>query len=158
MSLAGFVLKHASPAVASDAARLARRSWWVARYRDGKEVAEYSGIDWAELPKTGLVQLRLHCPDGMVGVVGNSVDASDRLFQFKIAQAQAGIGGGGAGRMTLAQVIGIVNDTAGNCTLWAWEWPGRMVGPLADSYPFLSYGGPVTESGMVQPLLGAKAD
>lgn len=99
-----------------------RRSYWQARYKDGKIVSEWD-IDWSLLPRKGLVEVRLVCPNGEVAVLGNPVDASDRVFQFKSAVARAG-----ASTETMAHVIGIITSTNGDCKCAAWEpVPGRLV-------------------------------
>jgi hypothetical protein len=117
-----------APRLASLRARLSGRAWWVARYRDGREVGEWE-CDWTRLRRQGLVELRLHCPNGQVAVLGNSAEAGERLFQFKIARLAIGA------RLVEAQVIGLVRDTAGACVLWAWETePRRLVGPLLDRW------------------------
>jgi hypothetical protein len=121
-------------------AGISRRAYWQCRYRDGRIVSEWER-DWIALPRTGLVACRLVCPNGQVGEVGNSVDASDRILQFKIAVAGVGSGGEG-GRATVAHVIGILNNPNGDCTLFAWEpEPGRLVGPLSDNFHAMEYGG-----------------
>lgn len=104
-------------------ARVTGRSWWMVRYRDGQTVNEWDGPDWSLLPRTGLQAVRLYCPNGQVAELGNSVDASDRLFQLKVAVASAG-----AGRQQLAHLIGIVTGTDGQCQVAAWEpEPGRLL-------------------------------
>lgn len=104
-------------------ARIAGRSWWRVRYSDGTVVNEWDGPDWSLLPRKGLVAVRLYCPNGQVAELGNSVDASDRLFQLKV-----GIRGIGSGKQTLAHLIGIVYGLNGEAHVAAWEPdPGRLV-------------------------------
>jgi hypothetical protein len=115
--------------------RLRGQSYWVARYHDRPDVHEWE-CDWSLVPRQGLVELRLHCPiagPNNVGVVSNSVDASDRLFQFKIAEARVGVGAGGSGRGTLAQVIGLVHGLDGEATCWAWEYTTRRLVRFEDN-------------------------
>jgi hypothetical protein len=152
-------------AVAPDFALLAakaragvrRRAYWQVRYRDGTVVSEWER-DWLDLPRTGLVACRLVCPNGRVGEVGNGVDASDRLFQFKVARAAAGLG-----RATVAHVIGILNAPDGACTLFAWEPEGGsdgrgiLRGPLRDNWHALAYGDG-TIRGLSAAVLGARPD
>jgi hypothetical protein len=86
-------------------------------------VNEWDGPDWSMLPRKGLVAVRLYCPNGQVAELGNSVDASDRLFQLKAAIAVAG-----AGRATLAHLIGMVVGLNGEAQCAAWEYgPGRLL-------------------------------
>src|SRR6478672_8323198 len=88
-------------------ARRDRRSYWSVRYADGHVIHEYDGLDWAELPQwhggSPVVEARLVCPDGSVGVLGNTQDATGRLFQFKIGSVDVGPR---AERRTTAQVLG----------------------------------------------------
>jgi hypothetical protein len=95
-----------------------RRPYWVARYLDGREVPEYD-CDWSLLPRANLVQLRLYCPDGNIGVVNGD---RDRLFTFGVGESRSD------GRhIAQARVIGTVIDTLGNCDCCTWEWPGKYV-------------------------------
>lgn len=103
-------------------ARMTGRSYWSVRYRDGSIIHEWER-DWSLIPRRGLVAVRLYCPDGNVAELGNSVDASDRLFQLK-----CGIRTAGAGKATLAHIIGIIHGTDGQASCAAWEPdPGRLV-------------------------------
>lgn len=103
-------------------ARVTGRSWWVVRYRDGRTVNEWDGPDWSLLPRQGLRAVRLYCPDGQVAELGNSVDASDRLFQLKVGVMQPGR------RHQQAHLIGIVTGTDGQCTVAAWDYDlGRLL-------------------------------
>lgn len=83
------VLRTLDPAVLR--ARRDGRSYWQVRYRDGHQIGEWEGGDWPLLPRhhqgSPLVACRLVCPNGQIGVVGSTADASDRLFQFKISRA-----------------------------------------------------------------------
>ncbi len=136
-------------------ARLLGRPFWQARYHDGREVSEWE-VDWSLLPRRGLVAVRLVCPDGAVGVLGNSVDASDRLLQFKVGFADVSLDGPGGGMTTSAQVIGMLKDTSGTVQCWAWETnPGRLVGPFLDNWFDFRYGavGPLSPE-----VLGVRPD
>ena len=150
------IIRYTDPSVR--VARQAGRSYWQVRYRDGTIINEWdAGADWPLLKRQGLVEGRLVCPNGDVAVLGNSIEVSDRLFQFKIGVVQVSTGSGlQSGRLSIAQVMGIITKPDGTCTLYAWEYPGRMVGPIQDTYPNLRYGGPVTQ-GMSDDVLGVKA-
>lgn len=63
-------------------ARVTGRPWWELEFRDGRRLSEADGVDWVDAPRAGRVAVRLYCPDGRVPVLGNSVDASGRLFQL----------------------------------------------------------------------------
>lgn len=131
-------------------ARLTGRSWWLVRYADGRVVNEWDGPDWSLLPRKGLVAVRLACPNGKVAELGNSVDASDRLFQLKVAVRTMG-----AGKQVMAHVVGIVTGTDGACRCAAWEPdPGRLV-QFEDNAHAMRYQG----IGALSPdVLGLKAD
>ena len=145
-ALAGLDLSRAS---ALARARLFGRPWWQARYRDGRILSEWER-DWLDLPSTGLIALRLVCPNGQVGQVGNDTDAGGRCFQFKI-----GLAGVGLGRRTEAHVIGIRHGE-NDCTLFAWEaGRGVLVGPIADVFHGMRYGGGVMARPSVA-VLGAR--
>lgn len=104
-------------------ARTTGRCWWRVRYHDGRVTNEWDGPDWSLLPRTGLVAVRLYCPNGKVAELGNSVDASDRLFQLKGGTLTAG-----KGRRTDFHLIGLVTGTDGQCRCAAWEYgPGRLL-------------------------------
>ena len=118
-------------------AMLHGRSYWEVRYHDGRVVREWE-CDWSMLPIRGRVEVRLACPNGRVAVLGNTKDATDRLFQFKCAQVSASVGGPSS-RSVLAHVIGLIHGTDGQCTLYAWEFPGQLVGPLEDNANCLRY-------------------
>lgn len=102
-------------------APLRGRSLWVARFSDGREVGEWE-VDWAELPRKGLQELRLYCPNGELGTLTAIGDGSDRLFQFKHGMATS------LGEQAVrAHVIGLIHSLDGTCQCYAWEWPGRLV-------------------------------
>lgn len=103
-------------------ARVARRSYWRLRYTDGRIVAEWE-VDWSLAPASGRQALRLYAPNGKVAELGNTTDATGRLFQLKSAIVTAGAGHG-----TTAHIIGIIDDNDGNCQCAAWEYgQGRLV-------------------------------
>lgn len=158
-ALLGAPLQRIPPAQGPLVARLAGRAWWVVRYRDGDEIAEWSGTDWSLLPRKSLLEVRLYCPDGQVAVLGNSEDASDRLFQFKTATATVGADRG-TSRTTEQQIIGRLDGTDGQCTAFAWDYrQRRLVGPVADHYWMLQLGGIATRGGtMLADVLGVSPD
>lgn len=115
------LLKTLDPAALR--ARATGRAYWRVRYRDGRIVNEWDGCDWSLLPRAGMIAVRLYCPNGQIAELGNSVDASDRLFQLKGATLAAG-----RGSRTDFQLIGIVTGTDGQCQCVSWEYnPGRLV-------------------------------
>lgn len=96
----------------------------MARYNGRDDVSEVQ-VDWAAVPRQGMIQLRLHCPDGQVAVLGNDRGIGDRAFQYK----EAVVSGGERG--TLRQVIGILTGTNGEARCYWWDYPhARLVGPV----------------------------
>ncbi len=138
-----------APLVGKVRSVLAGRSWWQVRYTDGRVISEWEGLDWLDLPRRGLVEGRLICPNGQTAVLGNTRDLSDRLFQFKVGVLSAGLipvqaGGLRLGahpkRQPLAHVMGVIHGTDGQCSLFAWDYGAkRLVGPLADNANALRY-------------------
>jgi hypothetical protein len=126
----------------AEAARESGNSYWLARYRQRDDVDERT-CDWLLLPREGLYELHLICPNGMAGALGDGKDAPERFFQFKMGLATQG-------RAT--HVIGLVNDPDGRCTLWAWDYVGkRLIGPFQDNLLAMKFGWPA----MARPNLEA---
>ena len=102
--------------------KASRRSWWQARYRGGKVVAEWEtakialpvplpgGLGrssrWETLDKRGLVGLRLLCPEGRVGEL---VAGSD----FKLFQLKSGVLRLGQGTEIRGHLVGLVTSSEG---------------------------------------------
>ncbi len=105
-------------------ARFSGRSYWSIRYTDGRIINEWDSdpgspnkhADWPRLPYQRRQALRLYCPNGQVAHVGDSVDATGRLVQFKVGLRTVGQGQG-----VLAHVIGIIEGTDGQGRFYAWE-------------------------------------
>lgn len=131
-------------------ARITQRPYWAVRFTDGRIIAQWQR-DWLDLPRKGRQSIRLYCPNSEVRELGSSVDATDRLFQFTVAVASSD-----GRRGDLAQVIGMIHSTNGDCTLYAWDnQRGCVVGPLEDNAGALRYHG----VGKLSNLhLGIKAD
>lgn len=130
-------------------ARMKGRSYWRLRFTDGRVVDERE-IDWSLAPTRGRLAIQLVCPDGRVAELGNSRDASDRLFQLKGARLMAG-----HGSRTDFHLIGIVTGLNGECRCGAWEYgPGRLV-TFEDNVFAMRYAG----IGALSPdVLGIKPD
>lgn len=129
--------------------RKSGRSWWEARYTSGRVLSEwdtFSGREaslklplgtvgfgfgntsrWEEVPKNGMIGLRLLCPNGMAG----ELEAPDghRFFQIKHGGIDVPTGGGAGRRYTDAHIIGVVKDDEGTCVCRAWEEYGRVTSP-----------------------------
>lgn len=130
--------------------RLSGRSWWQVVYRDGRTISEWDGVDWLDVPRPGIREGRLVCPNGQIAVLGNDQELGDRLYQFKVAHVAMGLGGGRHARGTDAHVMGLVQDIHGNCVQYAWEYrageKGQLVGPMQDNLEHYAYGGPATQT------------
>lgn len=95
-------------------ARISRRPYWVLRYMGGRTLAEWD-CDWSHAPAARRQSVRLYCPNGEVAELGNTENATGRLFQFKVAELVGG------DRGTLAHVVGIVDKPDGRCRYAAWD-------------------------------------
>lgn len=73
-------------------ARLDRRPYWALLLYGGR-VVEEPDCDWLHAPRKGRLAVRLYCPDGQAPTLGNTVDATDRLFQFKVGLVALATGG-----------------------------------------------------------------
>lgn len=108
-------------------ARMTGTSLWSLRFTDGRVVTE-GEVDWSLAPMKGRQAIRLYCPNGKVAELGNTEDATGRLFQLKGATATAG-----RRSRTDFHLIGLLVGTDGQASCYAWEYgQGRLVGPFAD--------------------------
>jgi len=115
----------------ADHARATGRSWWALRYEDewvhewDPEPGSPNGHrDWPLMPKRGRQAVRLYCPNGKFAQLGDTRDATGRLFQMKVATRSFSITAGAVGpyvRTLLGQLIGMVTGLNGECTIYAWE-------------------------------------
>lgn len=115
------------PDQASVRARLTKRSLWRLRYTTGRVVNEWD-CDWTLAPVHGRQSLRLYAPNGQMAELGNSDDATGRLFQFKVATVTAG-----SGRTTNAHVVGIVEKEDGSSRCAAWDYDEEKLITFADN-------------------------
>lgn len=94
-------------------ARLHQHPFWQIKYINGLRINEWQ-MDWSLLPREGRESVRLYCPNNQVAELGSG-DSSWRLFQFKVGLMTDR-------RMTLAHVVGLINDqSTGACTYAAWD-------------------------------------
>jgi hypothetical protein len=115
-------------------ARMTGRSLWSLRYTDGRIVTE-GEVDWSLAPMRGRQALRLYTPAGQIAALGNTEDATGRLFQLKGATATAG-----RRSRTDFHLIGIITGLNGECRCYAWEYSsGRLVGSFADNVFAMRY-------------------
>jgi len=118
--------------------RRSQRSWWQAIYQDGRILSEWDTIStglrnplgdqrashWELVNKTGMVGLRLLCPNGMCGHL--KAPAEYRFFQLKAAHIS--VGAGQVEQATDAHIIGVITDLKGSCFCRAWEYgPQRLI-------------------------------
>lgn len=129
------------------------RSWWQARYSSGRVLSEWDTLTgklllpsgngkssrWEEVPKKGMVGLRLLCPNGMAGEL--EAPEGHRFFQLKAGGIGVGIGVGGSGvhRFCDAHIIGVVLDDKGNCLCRAWETKERCLIEFQDNIYNMKY-------------------
>jgi len=131
------------------------RSWWQARYSTGKVLNEWDTLmdkvrvpiskgnssRWEEIPKERMVGLRLLCPNGMAGEL--EAPEGYRFFQLKAGGMDVGIGfiGGikSAKRFCDAHIIGVVEDTEGNCFCRAWETQEKRLIEFRDNIHNMQY-------------------
>jgi len=135
--------------------RRSGRSWWQARYSSGKILSEWNTLTdkvglplgkgsssrWEEIPKKGMVGIRLLCPNGMAGEL--EAPEGFRFFQLKAGGMDVGIGftGGATGvrRFCDAHIIGVVEDADGNCLCRAWETQERRLIEFRDNIYNMKY-------------------
>lgn len=135
--------------------RRSGHSWWQARYSTGKMLSEWDTLTdkiglpigngkssrWEEVPKQGMVGLRLLCPNGMAGEL--EAPEGFRFFQLKAGGMDVGMGftGGVTGikRFCDAHIIGIVEDDEGSCLCRAWETKERRLIEFHDNIHSMKY-------------------
>lgn len=131
------------------------RSWWQVRYSDGRVLSEWDTLQgeirlpigqgkssqWEEIPKYGMVGIRLLCPNGMAaeleGVLGT------QFLQLKAGGIDVAMGFTGnikgMRRYCDAHIIGAVEDTAGNCFCRAWETQEKRLITFRDNIHDMKY-------------------
>jgi hypothetical protein len=126
------------------------RSWWEARYSDGRVLAEWQtgstildktlfpllvnsrSSRWEEVPKEHMVGLRLLCPNGMAGEL--EAPEGHKFFQLKTGGMAVSVGGPGKSQHFIdAHIIGVVKDTDGNCVCRAWDYQQRKLLEFTDN-------------------------
>ena len=135
--------------------RRSGKSWWQCRYSDGRVLSEWDTLGgklplpfarfghlskWEEIPKKGMVGIRLLCPNGMAGEL--EAPGGFRFFQLKAGGMDVGIGFTGVNsvrRFCDAHIIGIVENTEGNCLCRAWETQERRLIEFRDNIHNMKY-------------------
>ena len=110
------------------------RSWWEARYSNGRTLAEWDTLQskirlplglgrssqWENVNKDGMIGLRLLCPNGRAAEL--EAPEGHKFIQLKAGTLDIGFGGAQGGRFCDAHIIGVVRDTiTGDCFCRAWE-------------------------------------
>lgn len=136
--------------------RATGRSWWQARYSDGREISEWQTLKdvrnvessrWQETPRKGMRALRILCPNGEIGEVSAQSD-------FKLWQLRQEIFAPGLRIPTLGHMIGVVHDHNGSADCFVWEpaymkpdelgrltkVEGRLLGPFPENVLNIRYG------------------
>lgn len=134
---------------------LSGRSWWQARYSDGRILSEWDTLTdkvrlpiragnssrWEEISTKGMVGLRLLCPNGMAGEL--EAPEGHRFFQLKAGGIDVGIGFTGSvtgvKRFCDAHIIGVVEDAEGNCLCRAWETKEQRLIEFRDNIYNMKY-------------------
>lgn len=126
------------------------RSWWQARYSNGKVLSEWDtalgkllpiwtnskASRWEEVPKKNMVGLRLLCPNGMAGEL--EAPEGHRFFQLKAGGMMVQMGGGSQ-RYVDAHIIGVVEDVEGNCLCRAWDYRQKQLIEFRDNIHNMKY-------------------
>lgn len=131
------------------------RSWWQARYITGKVLSEWDTLTdkirlplgkgnssrWEEIPKQGMVGLRLLCPNRLVAEL--EAPEGFRFFQLKAGGMDVGFGFAGGiksiRRFCDAHIIGVVEDAEGNCFCRAWETKEKRLITFRDNIHNMKY-------------------
>lgn len=122
------------------------RSWWQARYSDGKILAEWDTLlgeplfptsigkssRWEEVPKKGMIGLRILCPNGMCGEL--EAPEGHRFFQLKVGYLKVG-----KGQSTGKHLIGVVINSKGDCFCRAWDYLTKQLVQFTDNIFDMKY-------------------
>lgn len=122
------------------------RSWWQARYSDGKILSEWDTLSgeqlyplskgkssrWEEVPKKGMVGLRLLCPNGMAAEL--EAPEGYRFFQLKVGYLKIG-----KGQSTGKHIIGVVINSNGDCFCRAWDYQLKQLIQFSDNIYNMQY-------------------
>jgi hypothetical protein len=122
--------------------KASRHSWWQAKYSDGRILSEWDTIlgtnfkssRWEDVPKKGMIGLRLLCPNGMAGEL--AAPEGCKFFQLKVGYAFALPGNN---RKTGAHLIGVVDNANGNCLCRAWDYETKKLLEFRDNIYNMKY-------------------
>ena len=124
------------------------RSWWQARYRNGKKVSEWDTLTtalllpmgeskssrWEEVSKDNMIALRLLCPNGMCG----ELEAPEGHKFFQLKSGRRGVGGP-ENSYQLAHIIGVVLDANGKCLCRSWDFIDKKLLQFEDNIYAMKY-------------------
>lgn len=127
------------------------RSWWQARFSDGRIINEWNTLvgeirlplglgrssQWENVPKDGMIGLRLLCPNGMAGEL--EAPEGHKFFQLKAGGMDLGFGGAKGGRYCDAHIIGVVRDASGSCFCRAWDMREKRLIEFYDNIFAMKY-------------------
>lgn len=132
--------------------RTSGHSWWQARYSSGKVLSEWDTLRtklllpigdskssrWEDIPKDGMVGLRLLCPNGMAGEL--EAPEGHRFIQLKVGGIDVALGlPGKTRRYCDAHIIGVVKDSNGDCFCRAWETKEKRLIEFYDNVYDMKY-------------------
>lgn len=140
--------------------RLSGKSWWQVRYDSGKVVSEWDTLDtnyspigasksskWEEIPKNGIRELFILCPNGRAGALVNG--GSNRYFQLKSGHLDLGASMGTvsylsrftktASKHCAVHIIGKVDREDGHCWCYAWNYVTSTLEYFEDNVTDFSY-------------------
>ena len=132
--------------------RASGRSWWQCRYSSGKVLSEWNTLTgkillpsgngkssrWEDIPKDGMIGLRLLCPNGIAGEL--EAPEGHKFFQLKAGGIDiAFMGKGGTKRYCDAHIIGVVTNANGNCLCRAWETEEKRLIQFEDNILDMKY-------------------
>lgn len=137
--------------------KLSGRSWWEAQYLSGKVVAEWDTLQgeifnplgnqatsrWEEIPKAGLVAIRLLCPNGQAGELRTT--GSYSIFQLKSGRVSVTVspqnfsGNRSQNLHCLYHIIGAIVDTNGKCMCYAWDYEAKTLLKFEDNVTNMAF-------------------
>ena len=132
--------------------RSSGHSWWQARYSSGKVLSEWDTLTtklllplsngkssrWEDIPKDGMVRLRILCPNGMAGEL--EAPEGHKFIQLKVGGIDVALGAASKTRRYCdAHIIGVVTDSNGNCYCRAWETKEKRLIEFKDNICDMKY-------------------
>lgn len=131
------------------------RSWWQVRYTNGKVLSEWDTLQgeirlpfgqgrssrWEEITKSGMVGIRLLCPNGIAGELEGVTET--QFFQLKAGGVDVAFGFTGGikalNRFCDAHIIGAVANGNGDCFCRAWEYKEKRLIIFKDNIHNMKY-------------------